>query len=171
MQRHTFLTTPSIHFFNSTSIISTQLISSHSIFTIDRIEFEIIIFSIIINDRRRLQESIDDEIVVEIAQVFSDHRSVTQDEVVRGTMDLLILAVVQNSNPLTFTTDMGRRAEGGYYCYAQGTCLFYFILYGMEAETKHDEILFIVAFQSYASIPTRTFYIRYTGIFTLISDH
>ena len=76
-------------------------------------------------------------------------------------MDHLILAVVQNSNPLTFTIDIGRAAEeGGYYCYAQRTCLFHFILYGMEVETNHEEIVFIIAFQSYALIPTRNYFLR-----------
>ena len=143
----------------------------------NRVEFDIVIFSMIIGGRRVQcpgQESIDEEIVANTDQFFSRYPSVTQDaiEVVRDTLDHLILAVVQNSNPLTFTTDIGRAAEeGGYYYYAQGTCLFHFILYGMEVKTNHEEIVFIIAFQSYASIPTRTFYVRFTGIYTLTFDY
>jgi hypothetical protein len=117
------------------------------------------------------QESIDAEIITKTEQFFSDYPSVAQDaiEIVRDIMEHLILAVVQNSNPLTFTTDIGRAAEeGGYYYYAQGTCLFHFILYGLEVETNHEEIVFIIAFQSYASISTRTFYVRFTGIYKYI---
>ena len=51
---------------------------------------------------------------------------------------------------------VGAAEEGGYYCDAQGTYLFQFILYGMEVEINHEEIVFIIAFQSYASIPPRT---------------
>lgn len=46
----------------------------------------------------------------------------------------------------------------------------------MDVETEHEEVVLIVAFQSYASIPTRAFYLRvhryiYIYVYILAFDY
>ena len=81
-------------------------------------------------------------------------------------MDSLILAFIQNTDPLNLTTDVVHaREHDSYFCYAYGMCIFHYIFYRMDTERNDEEVLIMISFQSYASIQERSFDFMFTGIF------
>src|SRR5438046_697142 len=77
------------------------------------------------------RDTIEQEMILKIEEFFSDYAGVAEDaiEMVRDILDSLGLAIVQNTDPLNLTTDIGHTAEdAAYYCYSQGTCLFRFAI-------------------------------------------